>query len=484
MKDPIRILHLEDTERDAELVRDHLEASGLACQITLVRDQGGFEAALEGGPWDVILSDYTLRGYDGLAALKQSRAKYPLTPVIVLSGSISAEEAVECMRDGATDYLLKQRPERLASAVRRALDEVDEHQRRMQAELDLRENEERLRLAFAATQMETWNLDLKTNRVRISENAARLFGVGSPGLESELSAWLPYIHPADRERRQKAFDAALRDGAGYQVEYRMLLPDGVVLWTAVWGALVRDAEGRPARLIGVSQDITKRKAADAAMLSSLREKEALLKEVHHRVKNNLQVIASLLRLEARRIGDPATREVLDDMTNRIHSMALLHETLYRSGNLAEVALDAYLQQVAAHVLRSSVASPRAVELQVDLSPVHVTIDQAIPCGLIVNELAANSLKHGFPDGRGGVVRLEIHTLANTQQIRLRVSDTGVGLPADFEEKRARSLGLQLVSDLARQLQGRLVIGSGPAAVFEVTFEPAGAPAIPSAPGTL
>jgi len=189
MKDPTRILHLEDTARDAELVRDHLEASGLACQITLVRDQGSFETALDSRPWDIVLADYNLPGYDALAALKQSRAKHPLTPVIVLSGSISAEEAVECMRLGATDYLLKQRPERLASAVRRALDEVDEHQRRMQADLDLRETGERLRLAFAATQMETWDLDLKTNRVCVSDAPRRLHVQGSG--EERPTGWRP-----------------------------------------------------------------------------------------------------------------------------------------------------------------------------------------------------------------------------------------------------------------------------------------------------
>lgn len=212
-----------------------------------------------------------------------------------------------------------------------------------------------------------------------------------------------------------------------------------------------------------------RERAEEALVSSLREKEALLKEVHHRVKNNLQVITSLLRIESRRIDHEITKTVLDQMQGRIQSMALLHETLYRSGNFARVDLAAYLGQLAQQVFRSQLAQPGLVHLRLDLQPVQMEIDQAIPCGLIVNELVSNSLKHAFAEGGPGDVRVDLHAGPDGAGLTLSVCDSGPGLPPDFDLKRQRSLGLQLVSDLARQLEGSLTVGDGPGARFEVTF---------------
>jgi two-component sensor histidine kinase len=219
------------------------------------------------------------------------------------------------------------------------------------------------------------------------------------------------------------------------------------------------------------RDITKRKRVEVALQSLLGEKESLLKEVHHRVKNNLQVITSLLRMEARRSEHLATKSVLDEMKGRILTMALLHKSLYRSGTFAAVNLGAYLKQLTNQSFRALVTRPGAVRLDLELASVQVEMDQALPCGLLVNELISNCLKHGFPGDHNGEVRVELQLLAGGPQLRLRVSDTGVGLPADFELKRSNSLGLQLVSSLARQVHGRLEVGSGPGAVFDVIFTP-------------
>ncbi len=221
--------------------------------------------------------------------------------------------------------------------------------------------------------------------------------------------------------------------------------------------------------------LAERKRSEETLRASLQEKESLLKEVHHRVKNNLQVVTSLLRLEAGRSNQPDTKSVLKEMQNRIRSMALLHETLYRSENLERVDLPGYIKHLTTHLYRSMVADPESIQLHLDLAPASLALDQAVPCGLLINELVSNCLKHGFPDGRKGEVRIELQPMDGAGTIRLRVSDTGVGLPTDFEEKRTKSLGLQLVSDLIKQLKGQLEIDGGPGvgAVFEVTFVPKG-----------
>jgi two-component sensor histidine kinase/DNA-binding response OmpR family regulator len=195
-----------------------------------------------------------------------------------------------------------------------------------------------------------------------------------------------------------------------------------------------------------------------------------LKEIHHRVKNNMQVISSLLRLESRRTENDATKEAFNNMQGRIQSMALLHETLYREGNISQVDLGAYLRDLARQLSRSVVAAPSQVALRLDVVPAALSLEQAIPCGLIANELVSNAFKHGFPNGRHGEIWIELRVLEDGV-LRLRIRDDGIGVPEDFEARRASSLGLQLVTDLSRQLGGRLDIGTGPGSSFDLTFSP-------------
>ncbi len=199
------------------------------------------------------------------------------------------------------------------------------------------------------------------------------------------------------------------------------------------------------------------KALTHALQSALNDKRALLMEVHHRVKNNLQVITSLLRLESRRSLLDDTKSVLDDMQARIRVMALLHELLYRSETLASIDLGTYLGQLSVQAFRMRSTKSAAIKLLRNLGSVQVSMDHAIPCGLLVNELISNCLKHGFPWGTAGEVSIDLQPLENSKQWRLCVSDTGVGLPQDFEERRKNSLGLQLVTDLAGQIGGSLNI---------------------------
>ncbi|SMF28276.1 PAS domain S-box-containing protein [Alteromonadaceae bacterium Bs31] len=222
-------------------------------------------------------------------------------------------------------------------------------------------------------------------------------------------------------------------------------------------------------------DVTARKQADTDLLIALNEKTALLKEVHHRVKNNLQLVSSLLNLEAQRNFDDAVSSVLSDMKGRIHSMALLHEMLYQTDVFAGVDLGDYITKLAVQVFRVNSPSASAVSLEVDVVSLPLDISQALPCGLVVNELLLNSLKHGFPVGEKGVpkgvVRLELVLLDGLAH--LAVSDNGVGLAAGFKLSEQASLGLILVSDLARQLGGRLHIETGLSPSFKVIFPPKG-----------
>ncbi len=208
-------------------------------------------------------------------------------------------------------------------------------------------------------------------------------------------------------------------------------------------------------------------AATSLENATLEEKEALLKEVHHRVKNNLQLVTSLLNLQANRIEDKAVAALFADSRDRVRSMALVHENLYRIGNFARVPMRAHLESVCAHLLRAYASHGGAVRLETALDDLKLDLDRAVPCGLIVNELVSNALKHAFPAGRSGV--LHVSLAADGENGRLSVRDDGVGLPDDHDPDSLDTIGLQLVDDLTSQLHGTLQYSSSTGTEFVVTF---------------
>jgi len=220
----------------------------------------------------------------------------------------------------------------------------------------------------------------------------------------------------------------------------------------------------------ILRDITVRRRAEAKIRSSLRETEVLLKEIHHRVKNNLQVVSSLLSLQSRGVEDEATRQKFRESQNRVHSMALIHEHLYDAENLSEIDFSEYISQLAAHLFRSYQVSSSRIKLRTDIENVKLSVDVAVPCGLIVNELVSNALKYAFPEGRDGTIRIELRR-GSEKRIALRVSDTGRGLPEKVGFWNTQTLGLRLVRLLVRQLGGEVEIDRSKGTNIVITFVP-------------
>jgi len=211
-------------------------------------------------------------------------------------------------------------------------------------------------------------------------------------------------------------------------------------------------------------------AAVSVQNATLEEKESLLKEVHHRVKNNLQLISSLLNLQAASVTDPAVVELFAESRNRVRSMALVHENLYRAGNFARVPMLSHLQSLCAQLVRAYDMQARCAALVVEGDDVQLDLDRAISCGLITNELVSNAMKHAFPAKRAGRVVVAMR-LGDDGHLSLSVSDDGVGLPADLDLSDAPSLGLQLVHDLSLQLDARLDVVREGGTSFTITFDP-------------
>jgi len=208
--------------------------------------------------------------------------------------------------------------------------------------------------------------------------------------------------------------------------------------------------------------------SEQAMRGSLREKEVLLKEVHHRVKNNLQVISSLLNLQARYLPDPAAREIFRASQHRVQSIALVHEKLYQSADLSHVDFGDYTVALLDNLFETFDAGPRGISKLVDIGAIRLSVDIAIPCGLIVNELVTNALKHAFPGGREGTVRVILRESADGA-LDLTVGDDGVGLPEGMDPRKTSSLGLDLVFTFADQLDAEVKIGNQGGSFYRFRF---------------
>ena len=201
--------------------------------------------------------------------------------------------------------------------------------------------------------------------------------------------------------------------------------------------------------------------------AALREREVLLEEIHHRVKNNLQVITSLLGLQARSIKDPGTRKKFEESRYRIQAIAILHEILYESASLAEIDFADYIRRLTEHVVRSYGASER-IRMRIQLDPLYCHRDVASPCGLIVNELLSNAFKYAFPGAKSGEVRVELRR-GPERRIQLLVADNGTGLPPDVNWETSPTLGLRLVRSLTRQIEANVEVDSHNGTAFSMSF---------------
>jgi two-component sensor histidine kinase/HAMP domain-containing protein len=219
----------------------------------------------------------------------------------------------------------------------------------------------------------------------------------------------------------------------------------------------------------LSKEMEERKRAEEAIKASLREKEVLLKEIHHRVKNNMQVISSLVSLQADESQDAAMRDILRDVTHRVRSMAMVHEKLYQSVDLSRIEFAEYARSLLSYLWRAHGTAASGIRLALDLEPVSLSVNAAVPCGLILNELVGNALKHAFPGRAGGEVAVSLR--GDPQgKVHLCVRDNGMGLPAEFDWSQATSLGLRLIQMLAGQIHAGVEVSGHKGTEFTITFE--------------
>jgi PAS domain S-box-containing protein len=328
----------------------------------------------------------------------------------------------------------------------------------------LRESEEKFRTVFETAEDAIFIKDAKLKYTNANPAGEGFFGVPASEVIGRTDDDLFGKVPA---ASIKETDYRVLSGETVEEEVTKLVNDVPTTFHVI-KVPVRDEQGEVYRVCGIARDITERKKSEERVKKSLKEKEVLLKETHHRVKNNLQIISSLLSLQAGYVKDEKLLDVFRDSQKRIRSMALIHEKFYQAENSAGADFSGYVRDLILSLFSTYRFDTSAVDLQTNIGDVFLDIDTSIPLALIINELISNSLEHAFPGDGKGRIRVDLNE-EDGGRFRLTVADDGVGLPENFDIQSTESLGLRLVAALVEQLDGNIEIDTAGGTRFDITF---------------
>lgn len=598
MGESIKILILEDVPLDVELMEAELKREGLDFDSRRVELEDEYRRELLEFKPDVILADHSLPHFDGISAMNIAQDLSPQTPFIFVSGQMGEEFAVEMLKKGATDYVLKHNLSKLGHSVKRALKEGEEYLKKKKAEERLAKSEKKYKTLFELSPDYVVVLDpngvvmdvnhrvvediglskdeligkdaneiaepflsssliqdnlmpnflisdqIKPIEIKIESKSkinyievhhapiirdGKIFAVQIIGrnitprknaeralieskehlhnaniyLETIINAspfaivdlhpdgrvkslwnpaaenifgWkreevlgktLPFITVNNMDKCQNIMSRALSGESISDIELECARKDDGAIHTMMATAPLLNLDGNTQGIMATFADISDMIKAENLIKASLEEKEVLLREVHHRVKNNLQIISSLMSLQSEYTQEPETLKMFQESKNRIRSMALIHEKLYQSKDMAHIDFSEYLKSLVDMLLTFYSEKSGDINVNFNCEKINLEIDTAISMGLIVNELLSNCFKHAFPGQKKGEVRISLSK--NSEDYLLEVADNGVGIPEDIDFRNTDSLGLQIVQTLTIQLKGNLVHESGDGTKFNLSF---------------
>ncbi|HHT18406.1 MAG: PAS domain S-box protein [Euryarchaeota archaeon] len=598
MDETIKILILEDVPLDVELMEAELKRDGIDFISCRVETEEEYREALNNFGPDVILADHSLPHFDGISAMNITQDISSQTPFIFVSGQMGEEFAVEMLKEGATDYVLKHNLSKLGHSVRRALSEAEEFREKKKAQEKLAKSEEKYKTLFDLspdyvvvvdpdgvvldinqrlnedisiskeecigkdineifksfaddsifkedfldklltrdqdkpmeikvlqdreviylemhhapimkqgkifaiqiifrniTQRKNAEKALIESRERLSDvnayletiiNASpfaivdlypdgRVKSLWNPaaenifGWKSEevLGKHLPFLNGKNSEEFQYIIQRSLSNESKSDVELECARKNGEMIHTMMATAPLMNADGNIQGVLATFVDISDMIAAENQIMASLEEKEVLLREIHHRVKNNLQIISSLMNLQSEYTHEPEILKMFQESKNRIRSMALIHEKLYQSKDLAHIDFVEYLKSLVDMLLGFYREKSNNIDVSLKCGEINLEIDTAISMGLIVNELLSNCFKHAFPGQNRGEVSITL--FRSGKNYLLEVADNGVGIPDDVDIKKTDSLGLLIVHTLTLQLKGTLEHFNDEGTKFRLSF---------------
>ncbi|MBU4306986.1 MAG: PAS domain S-box protein [Candidatus Aminicenantes bacterium] len=334
----------------------------------------------------------------------------------------------------------------------------------------LRESEERYQTLANISPVGIFRTDQSGATTYVNPMWCRISGLSEA--EAMGEGWLAAVHPDDRESLHKGWQETIRLQKPSLADYRFLRPDGTEGWVMGQATPEQNSEHQIIGYVGTITDISERKRAEEVIRASLAEKEVLLKEVHHRVKNNLMTIIGLINMQEAKANNEMFNPLLQELEGRVRSMALVHESLHKSESLARIDLQNYIETLTAHI-RAQFGAERDIRFRVQAVGVEVNLDIAVPCGLILNELITNACKHAFPGGkpRAGEDNCEITIFVKKDDrvCMLTITDNGVGLPEGLNLENPETLGLKLIKMLSQQINGSIELDRSAGTTFHLRF---------------
>jgi PAS domain S-box-containing protein len=331
---------------------------------------------------------------------------------------------------------------------------------------ELKHLNERLSIASQSAKIGIWDWNIKTDNIEWNPMMFEILGLDPKENTASFDVWNNILHSEDLEIANKRIEKAIKEHKFLDSEYRIQKPNGQIRWINALGQADYNEEGIPRWMTGVCIDITERKKAEDETKKSLEEKELLLREIHHRVKNNLQIIASLLNLQESCVKGEELN-ILKESELRVKSMAIIHEKVYQSTNLTDVNFKEYIEKLVYDILYTYGIPKGEIQINLNIEDINLNIDTAIPLGLIINELINNSVKYAFPEDKGTIT---INMKPNNEETELIITDDGIGLPKDINLENSTTLGLQLVNNLTNQIDGHIEIDRSHGTKFKITFK--------------
>ncbi len=448
MNAAVRMLYLEDDPADARLIREHLRKSGLDADIVIAGSREVFETELSTGGYDLVLSDFHVPGFSGLEALELVRALDPHLPFILVTGALGDERAVELLRSGATDCVLKDRLARLAPAIKRAVSEHVAQRRHNEIQARLAEAHRLSKLAAEAARMGSWQLNLAGGTLDCSEEFLSLLGVQRTDWAGTIGALEALMHPGDVEHRRRVHADAVKHRRFMELEFRIPRADGEVRWMYLRGDCVLGADGVPASFLGVMMDITERKQMEDALRDADRRKDEFLAMLAHELRNPLAPIYNGLSILRRTAAKSTETEKIHAMLERqMHHIIRLVDDLFDISrftlgkiklNLQSVELQKILQNAVEMSQPSIEARHHHLDISMPSRPVMLDAD-VVRLAQVLSNLLNNAARY---TGEGG--RLWLGARVEGDSALISVRDSGIGIPESM---------LDRVFDLFTQIGG-------------------------------
>lgn len=454
-----KILIVEDEALTSMELEANLQIWGYEPLLAPAGEEA-IEIALKHRP-ELILMDIVLEGeMDGIKAIENIKETYDV-PVIYLS-AYNDEKTQERAKYTLPHSFISKPFDRheLKFAIELALTKSD-------LEKKLKESEKRYRL-LADNSTDLISIHNTQGLVQYVSPSCELL-LGYKPLEIIGKNCFHVVHPQEQKFVEESYSKLLKTNESLTIEFRIMKKDGSYLWVETTSKKIVDENSELIQIIATSRDISLRKDVEEELKKSLEEKKMLIREVNHRVKNNLMVISSLLNLQARYIDNEEAKQILEDSQNRARSMALVHERLYKSSDLKNLNFGEYATSIATDLLRGHQNKNKSIKLELSLEDIPLDVNISIPLGLILNELVVNSLKHAFREDTLGTIKISLNRKED-DYIVLEVSDNGKGLPESFDINYINSLGFEIVNTLVRQIAGELNIKSENGTHIKIEFE--------------